>query len=478
MNAFESRQFQVLRDLVNKDRRGSSSSKTRSAATNMEHDPADEHSGKRYKQADTANQPSFKFTAPNPFAPSTPEPTRMTRNSADNINTRFVAEEHSNVDWQFNAGGAVGQTPNLPYGRRSQSSSRLGRRSPTKDWPPPPPPPSNHEPAASMMNESGAGTMPGGFNAGQWNQKIGVEHFVPEISVSPSRPPAPRQSKKARPIQKTMGTAGMVDEEETSSEEDKTRPPTAAENVDTGMESPVAMDIDPPATSDEPPTATETNGNGVRNIPVEPSREEWRAGRVNGISRDGYPNVALPQQTPFNINNAAGSEDTDDFQTSFADFRNVEPIANPATGLGSFSDLKSNLPFESQPSARIPIQKLPRKNQHITFPKPPVAPRQPLTVAVVAWDKYINEFNQYLIEWHKFNNLYVTHFAERRGAVQGLQGEGGFAFLSTRADDGILEYQEWLEQDDEVHARWSSASHNHLQRIREFTAYRNRMKAS
>ena len=233
-----------------------------------------EYRGQSSRLDDNADghEPSFSFAVPETPPPSTyaRDAHRFMRNSAESINTRFVAEEHSNSQWQFSAGGPTGESP-TPSGRRSQSSNRVGR-SPAKGHQQP-----TGRPVADQGNGSGSGTS-NGFDADQWATKIGSEHFVPQPpppSVSPSRPMRP--TKKPRAVLKTAGTAGLVNDQDTSSGEDKTRPASSAENLNGDMDSPNAMDIDPPVDSAAAPAMA-----GARNIPVEPSRPDWRAGDANG----------------------------------------------------------------------------------------------------------------------------------------------------------------------------------------------------
>ncbi len=461
MNAFEIKQFNVLRVLLDSSR-----------SQGMPERNPQEGEAKTGSHADAAHDSSFDFTpAEKPAPPSTSSAYRFERNSAESINTRFVAEEHSNTNWQFNAGGLPGQDATPPV-RRSRSSGRLGR-SPPKGRPS-----LRNGPTVIVLDDSDNEAPHSGFDAQEWTQKIGSEHFAPkpppQASVSPSRPMRP--AKKPKPALRTAGTAGMVPEDTTSSSDDKSRPTTEAESAEEGTNSPTAMDIDPPLGA--PGVARQTNG--ARTIPVEPFRPDWRAGDGNGIKPDGPPGFARQQPT-FSTSNAGGSEDTDDFRTGFSEFRNVAPFSDAPTGLSSLSDLHSTLPFESQASTRIPAQRT-TSRQSIKFPKPPIAPRPPPSLAIpslkataTAWANYCRDFERYLQNWAAFNSLYVDHFAARRSNIEKQRRDGGFEWLTTRSDAGIREYVSWLEQDKEVRATWDVAAKDHEQRIREFMSHRDKM---
>lgn len=362
-----------------------------------------------------------------------------------------------------------------------------------------------------------------GFNPEKWTEQIGLEHFVPQFSQTPQVPPrkatptqfSARPNKKPRPVRSATRTFVVDDSGDSSTAESGaesgSRPsqPTEAP-VDVGFgagdgiasSSPGAMDIDSPgptaipertgspkATSATAPQAAgvadaeDAQAAGVRNIPVEPCRPEWRAGDVKNAAAEA----------PANGGTVGGSEDSDEFIASLADMKKVEPfvegkVGAPGSGLGSFSDLRSTLPFESQSAAaaaaaNAPVRKTERKKNIITFPKAPTAPHPPPALAVPGlqpsggtWESYVVEFRHYMQAWAVFNNLYVDHFLARRNAVEKQRRDGNFAWLTTLGDDGIAEYLDWLDQDDKVRTAWSESCVGHEQTVRQFMAFRDRMK--
>ncbi|TDZ25791.1 DnaJ-related protein rsp1 [Colletotrichum orbiculare MAFF 240422] len=242
-----------------------------------------------------------------------------------------------------------------------------------------------------------------------------------------------------------------------------------------GAKSPNAMDIDPPHAG---VAQTAAQSNGVRNIPVEPSRPEWRPGNVDGVN--GTAPKPAPLKPTFNAN-AAGSEDSEEFRANFAELKNVAPFADSASGLGSLGDLKMNLPFESQASSRIPIEKE-KSKPTLDFPITPVAPRPPPTFAVGlkptggAWQKYVQDFQSYVLRWEIFNAQVIEHFNARKTQVADLRARNGYRFLASRGDEELHEYLEWMQQDKDVRRKWAIACEDHEARIREFMVYKAKMR--
>lgn len=389
---------------------------------------------------------------------------RFTRNSTDNINTRFVAEEDAN--YQFSAGSPVAEDgrPAMP---RTKSGSRVGR-SPFNAQAPQNPfaPPTNGNAA---QNSS--------FDPAEWSEKIGPQIFegpAPQKTPAPSGRPMRKSSKK--PVRMTAGTAGMVDSDEGSSgQEDGSRSATGSARTSgglDGMASPMPMDVDTPL--------NETLHNDVRNIPVTPSRPEWRAGDVGlGIKVEGK--TAGGQQAGYSPP-VGGSEDTEEFRASFADLRNVEPFAEHPTGLDSFGDLKSNLPFQSAAAGQAPVRKpVTPRMQNLSLPDPPKPPASPaalgpnlgLKPSTSTWKKYMEDFGHYMQDWHMYNTRFIDHFAARRLQMQSKLSN--LDWVSARDGSGLEEYNSWAEQDRLVRDKWATACNNHDIHMRGFMVNRQKM---
>ncbi|KAI1450224.1 hypothetical protein F5Y02DRAFT_412945 [Annulohypoxylon stygium] len=488
---FEEVQKQNLADLVNNrnstnKRVSSPSSKSRNGSF------LDCNADKKTKIDTDSAFSSFNFSAASDEALRGTGKERLGKPSTDSINTKFVDDcDGLPEDLKFSAGTASTNGPQTPTKGRPQSRSRSRRQTP-KSRP--------TEPERMPSMPEGFGNAAGnGFSAGEWSDKIGSQHFVPQSSRSVSSSPTRRTNlKKGKPVKMTAGTAGLVDEEESDGYHDaqSTSSGSAQANVDNTS----AMDIDSPPQEkvDETPRAPQTNG--ARKIPVEPHRREWRAGDVNGVRtksaspvQDGIPvkrpfaqtaapqSASSPAPNPFAAQHG-GSEDTDEFRTTFADFTKVEPFAAPpATGLKDFSDLKSTLPFESKPSEQIPIQKERPKKLSLEFPSPPVAPRLPPTVIAIGvqpnkiqFHKYVQDFYQYMDKWEAFSARITAHFASRQQIYGTRRHNSGLSWLETPS--GPQDYLLELEQDQEIRVQWTKACADHQTRIREFMTFRDQVK--
>lgn len=414
------------------------------------------------------NAHSFDFQyADKPFKP---DPNRFTRNSADNINTRFVADEGDATNWQFNAGSPISETgrPAMP---RSKSGSRINRK-----------PPFHAQPAQVPFVEPANGNVPpqnSSFNPEEWSEKIGPQIFQAPGQTQKANTirPIRNPSKKPKPVRMTAGTAGMVDSDENSSGQEDvpqkapapSQPPSPASadaNDHNGIASPNAMDIDNPL-----------EANGVRNIHVEPSRPEWRAGDGKGMTPEVKP---APGSQPGAAPPVGGSEDSEEFRTTFADLKNVEPFAQPSTGLESFGDLKSNLPFPSSASGQAPIQTSLPKPIKLDLPEPPKPPSPPPPLAVqglkpsaISWQNYVGDFYKYLTEWHAYNTKFSDHFRTRNVEIHKKLANPNW--VESRDGAGIQEYVRWAEEDRQVRAKWTEACNDHEMHVRLYAAHRDRM---
>ncbi|CAJ2513621.1 Uu.00g017400.m01.CDS01 [Anthostomella pinea] len=447
--------------------------------------------------ADTNGAFSFNFSAEQDTTGNDTNTKHFTKSSADSINTRFVEDEDPD-GWQFKAGSATANEPPTPSKARPQSRSRLTRRQTPRSRPAP----TDRVPSmqAAMEEPAMEDAQKQRFSPGEWSEKIGSQHFEPQPPSSASTSPTRRgNSRKPKPVKMTAGTAGLVDGEESEDWQEIPRPSSGAAPPSTL--DPNAMDIDPPSENvEDTPKAAQTHG--ARTIPVEPHREDWRAGNLNGThsksaiptldtdpARVPFAEAAFSQSTsaPTTANPfvpAGGSEDTDEFRATFSDFKNVEPFADPApTGLKSFADLKSTLPFESQPSEQIPLEKeIP--SGPLAFPIPPVAPRLPPTMGVAgirpniaSFRKYAQDFYNYMDKWESFNDKIMMHFASRQGQFKERRRQRGAAWLDTqRGGDDAGDYLMEIDQDQAVRAQWLDAFAEHQKKVTEFRDFRQRVK--
>lgn len=395
---------------------------------------------------------------------------KFSRSSIDGINTSFV-NDGDGTAWQFNAGGdstPVKETPPSFTGTESANTSSA------------PPAPESSEGSGHKTQADGT------FNADGWNDKFGPQTFVPPSRTGSSASPSKggrTNSKKTRPARRTSGDDGQsaILIEDSSDEETFTWRGRQSQAKTATAESPQAMDID----MDPPPSETTTEApkdNGARNIPVEPSRPEWRSGDFGGVN--GKTSKLPEEQAEPVAQNLGGSEDSEEFKASFADLKNVEPFSRQeAAGLKSFSDLKDSLPFESKASGEVHIEDKSSGPQPLDFPSPPQAPRPPLTMGipnlktnVPTWDKYAQEFENYERLWDIFNGQVTKHFAARKSQISLLREEKGYMFLRARGDADLDEYLKTVLQDRDVRKRWDEACDEHEVRLQEFIACKEKMK--
>lgn len=416
-------------------------------------------------QTSRANQNDNSFGTPVPGESFAADSHRFTRNSTDNINTSFVGEDDPR-DWQFNAGSPVGE-PGRPVMPRSKSgSSRISRQSSFNPHISQPVfgTTENSEGAAASQHQNGS------FNPEDWSEKIGPQIFDPSTAQKASTTRSSRsQSRKPKAVRMTAGTAGLVDSDESSGQDEslKTQPAQGRGHGVDGAVSPNAMDVDPP------PTHNNASRNGARNIPVTPSRPEWRAGDV-GLGINADPKASTAKQP------VGGSEDSEEFRASFADLRNIEPFAECATGLDSFGDMKTNLPFPSAASGHVPSRKPVPRSHKLTLPEPPQAPAAPpalavqgLTPSAVAWKKYVEAFQTYLAQWQAYSSQFADHFHARK--IQTAEKLSNSSWIESLDGTGLQEYMIWMEEDREVRSKWTEACNDHENNVRLFIVHREKM---
>ncbi|KAK3338518.1 hypothetical protein B0H65DRAFT_434780 [Neurospora tetraspora] len=433
----------------------------------------------------------------------------FTRSGVHNINASFVDQEKVGAGFQFNAGGSTTIPGADAFSRAKQRARSVprGRQSPLKKTYT-----SSNESVSGATRPpsetNDAGKKPSAFDAGQWQAEFGPHTFVPpptakKSSTSPTRNVRP--IRKPRPVKMTAGTAGLVDEEETSSSDGKSRSNSAAgvdESNINGAPSPMAMDIDDPPPPPTPahavppaappptpahgiPTHLNVNGASARNVNLEPSKPEWRAGSLNngvktsnGTSSRRSSSAANTTHRPIPVANA-GSEDSD-LRPIFGNF-DVDKLVNPGTGLNSFSaDLKSNLPFESRASAKLPpFEREKIKPKNINFPTPPKAPSPPAALATPSqmtasqWVLYAEQFKLYIHQFNTFNARVVDHFAARKIKNE----QKGAAWVTQLGDKELLEYLAWMEEDKTVMQKWAQAREAHELNVMEFARWKERVRS-
>ncbi|KAI1133094.1 hypothetical protein F5Y10DRAFT_289862 [Nemania abortiva] len=408
------------------------------------------------------------------------------RNSTENINTRFVDHEMLD-DLQFRAGSASANEATTPSKPRPQPRNRPSRRQTPLSKP-------NLPNRVSQAQEAPDDTITDkeGFSAGAWNEQIGPQHFEPQPMNSASTSPTRRPNlKKPKSFKMTAGTAAVVDEEESEGWQDVPRPSPGLAPM-----TPDAMDIDTPPVEKTEEVQKPAKVNSARKYSTEPHREDWRAGDINGVAsmatgsttntngtkkslsetNGAQPTMGGTSHGPFQH---GGSEDTEEFHTTFSDFKNVEPFMDPSpSGLKSFADLKSTLPFESRPSEQIPSDIKPPPGP-LEFPPSPVAPRLPPTMGVPglrpttsSFKKYAQDFNIYMDKWEIFNDRVITHFMTRQKQFKERRSRRGASWL----EEAVLDYLIETDQDLDVQKKYADACAEHRKRIAEYIEFRDRVR--
>ncbi|KAM0458193.1 hypothetical protein ACHAO4_002920 [Trichoderma viride] len=497
LSPFEQKQNAILKRLI-KNQRGAvlaQSNKPLHRTINHKKSLAEE------SNANNGLPSSFNFSLDDDtFVPDAPGSAQFRKStSVDGINTNFV-KDNTSTTWQFSAGS--GDNDSLPQGR-SQSTNKTDRRSPIRRRP--------VATAKAPNFGTQATTNSNSFDPEQY--KFEPQMFAPPRPSTPSKPGSPTRpgranTRKVPRTPKPMGSnsnAAMVEDESDDGQyawRGRNAQPKAAT-----VGSPQAMDIDSPLTASPsatpistppplvpttpsvtstpvpvpapivPPHAHHQHHSPVaRNIHVEPSRPEWRPGNVTGLGQAQRQSEER-KEIPINFK---GSEDSEEFRATFEDFKNVAPFAPPKPGLKSFTELKDNLPFESQASAELHLND-PSQPQQLELPDAPLAPGLPLMVDgakpnVPVWTKYLEEFEGYLRRWDIFNSQVVDHFATRKANISNARISKGYSFLGARGDTDVLEYYNWVEQDNGVRRMWLAACEEHETRFRDFMAFREKMK--
>jgi hypothetical protein len=270
-------------------------------------------------------------------------------------------------------------------------------------------------------------------------------------------------------------------------------PPGATQNATaTSTDSPNAMDIDPPSDQQsEPIKLSRENGfagkessNEARSVPLEPSRHDWYSGDANGAHVTAPP--AGSQKPDLPRRQADGrtfrrrptkSWDEEDFKTTLEDLKNVEPLHHPATGLHSFADLTSNLPFPSQAASKLTIPH-DFSSGELALPHPPRAPMVPriaegaIRPMPPSWESYLLAFKAYMADWDIFNTKIVMHFVARRNQLDGMKN----GWLEAFGDSDLDKYREGLREDRKVREWWAVACEKHEAGMDQFQWFKNCMK--
>ena len=457
------------------------------------------------------------------FAPTT---------SSESINTTFT-DHAAEEDWNFNAnvgnevfGAGAAKHNGSPSGWPERSSLKnskpgLGTQSmgPTFAQP-------QHAESQKPAEVHFAGPKQvAGFDANDWQSKMKQDFFKPPQAPAPSTSPVRGRSgtnKKTKPVRQTQFD-GFI-----PAQNDSGFAAVGNSEEPTNAGSPMDMDMDIDASPPPAPAAKSS----ARNIPVEPNRPEWRPGNPDVPNGGSASSASTPSKTapaatetaaqpqPFkayvprpgkkdesNIGTPGltqaplgsekskpmglGSEDTDELRASFSDLRHTEPFQPvPPSGLGSFGDLKTNLPFESRASASVNLDQNPVLKAPPRPPEAPRAPSIPVTLSTLPnrsipspeakarvrseWKIFVEQFASYLDQWRVYTAHVLSFLSgvENEMLASSLTGHG-YGWLDVDRDDSITKlYQTVLNDVHSVKSAWKGAEMIHLQAINEVAVMR------
>ncbi|KIW93798.1 uncharacterized protein Z519_05113 [Cladophialophora bantiana CBS 173.52] len=207
-----------------------------------------------------------------------------------------------------------------------------------------------------------------------------------------------------------------------------------------------AMDVDtPPANGNRPPAS-------------------------NGIK---YPVSAGPPPPEPKRRSTNGGVD-------LKEFTEQAPFAPTSAGLkGMKEDLVTHLPFESRASNDVNLNRTTTARiRALNLPKPPkvVTPPAEDRLDKVNFAQYVENMDNYMHEWNKFNAKMIEHFRSRQDRVCGTMSPHWISQPSDGPDADILDeegagekkagygaYMQWLKDDAQCRTWWEEANEKHLQ---------------
>ncbi len=404
--------------------------------------------------------PSFSFSVDGQqyTAHSTPKP--FTGASAETINTTFTPEH-----WEGKFEAGAGYFDGTPIRGNSASSNRTQPR-----------PHANTNarfssinPEATRQSKSAdeAAPSPGAakFSAEEWAQTFKEPNFfaAPTPGGQKGYPRSGTTRRAKHGSASAKATSGRSSKTASADDDDSDRPlymgsrPVSKEGPNGSAQpafanSPNAMDVDD--TPAERP---------ARNVHAAPSRAEWRSGEPEFTSAETSP--SKPPQRPHQHIEVTEP----DLAANFNDLKNTAPFTNPAAGLNSFADLRTDLPFQSKASSNVPFPKR-FNSKDLVLPQPPKGPSPPSVPhnatrpAADDWNEYLRKMLIYIKEWSDFNGQMVGHFAARKAQVDGFKQN----WLLAMGDGELEVYMDGLKEDEKVRAWWDIAIGKHTKAMEDF----------
>ncbi|TAQ90026.1 hypothetical protein B7494_g1637 [Chlorociboria aeruginascens] len=356
-------------------------------------------------------KPSFSIPI-NEETFSSPRHSALKSNSAENISTKFAAE-----DWhgKFQAGGEYfAPNPNISTnptnrGRPRSGSNRSRRQSPIKNHPVNPQS-TDQKAAPDATVQSPGGTK---FTAEEWIKSFKPQTFAPPPYPAPpskqTAPPRILRKSRGQAVRPTMGTAAVVDDGDSSDSKPlfTAKKPSATSGVT--EEDP--MDVDtPPVLRTQPSFETETQKAGT-----EPLKRP-----------------AVPSASP-------SPADTEALKVNFDDLK--------------IQDLLSSL----------------------DLPKPPNAPFIPAGTKIErptpeSMSDYLSKFQSYMSDYDLFSSHMMLHMVARKNQNDGM-GDRRW-----KEDLELEVYRRGLKEDQLVMEHWKDAMAEHSLVMKDYAIAKERMK--
>ncbi|CAI6315308.1 unnamed protein product [Periconia digitata] len=397
-------------------------------------------------QQSTGAQGAFSTPQQRP-GPSDGSPYNVFKSrSEENINMKFSPSDwHGKFEGQPDYFAPNIQKGSTTKGRTSPTRGRQHQRSATEKGPfgngqsQPPPVNPFSRPQSSQMPPPPPGPPPNAqeHHSTKFAPEEWAETFKEPSWAMPSnmKEPSPRRgsasTRRANPPRKpstapenSAGTGKQASKPKAKYQafaEDATN----GDAMDIDTDSPAATDNSTPKTSK---TGTAENGNATSSPAASAPKAPTSGLDLNGI-------------------------------------KNVEPFAQPNTGLNGLGGLGDQLPFASQASSAHPTK--PNTVQKLKFPTVPLAPAPPSSFDPATTDTYFKHVEGYIRHFKQYRIAITAHFTARNAEVEELDDN----FVRQRGERtqklGFNSYLQKMREDEAVLEAWKIAQESHIKALEQ-----------
>ncbi|KAH9864032.1 hypothetical protein J1614_009965 [Plenodomus biglobosus] len=409
---------------------------------------------------------------------STPDHSRQANGAAGNMPNSFKSRSEESINMKFSPsdwhgkfeGSADYFAPHIQKGsgnkgRTSPSRGRPGQRN-TSERPTAPKVPMGQPPASSFSQSTAQPQSypipppppgpppnlnfpPGAtFSQQAWAQTFQDPHWV----FTDKKETSPRRASEAKIRTKTGRKASVPQTgTKTQGQPEASRPKYQAFAEEHTNGDPEEMDIDPPAMTKPARRATHT-------APSSPklNTAAAQASKPNGFTT--APSSATTAKPPGQGLNGIGDL--------------ADPLLAPQNGGIGLDDIKSALPFDSQPSNSHPTK--PNTAQPLRYPDVPFPPPPPTKIEQHTADEYFNRMEIYVKAYKRYSKTLTDHFNARNLELEDLDDH----FIHHRGETtrklGFASYLSRMKEDEAVLATWQTAQSSHIQALLQCEAVRNK----